>query len=455
MNSIRYPQESASPVRKKGRNKHSVRELNSSSKPDTANPFLFSQDSMVASQFSQNFADRMGQLHMFNSQDNSNISSSESNYSVPFMQQSGSANVTTENTYLNSRPTVAPQASSSSYSKQPAAAAFETERPIDIPPPLKNVFLTGTRPHNELYFDPTSSCGDDVAASKKVKRPTKVWIGAFQERPRIITEFEELRLLGEGTFSTVSCVRHRLDGTLYAVKRVKEAISSERQAHTLLREVSALSVLQGCPQIVRYHTSWIDNHHLFIQTELCHLGSLEDLVSPAPSHSSVIYSASVAKRSILSGGNLPPALKAEISADRNRSESFNSIDITDASLLQDECLTAPGPVNHISFMPPPPPAPAAVSAVEGAAATASVSAGASANSSVLMKGGSVGNNTSGASDFVYFTQTQQSQSNQMMTTDEDSGNAASTVRGVSEDLAWLILYDVSCALKYMHDRGIS
>ena len=35
-----------------------------------------------------------------------------------------------------------------------------------------------------------------------------------------------------------------------------------------------------------------------------------------------------------------------------------------------------------------------------------------------------------------------------MTSDTSGG-----VRGVSEDLAWLLLYEISTALKYMHDRG--
>jgi len=35
----------------------------------------------------------------------------------------------------------------------------------------------------------------------------------------------------------------------------------------------------------------------------------------------------------------------------------------------------------------------------------------------------------------------------------DSSGGSGGVRGVSEDLAWLLLYEISTALKYMHDRG--
>ncbi len=34
-----------------------------------------------------------------------------------------------------------------------------------------------------------------------------------------------------------------------------------------------------------------------------------------------------------------------------------------------------------------------------------------------------------------------------------NGDNSGGVRGVSEDLAWLLLYEISTALKYMHDRG--
>jgi len=338
--SVGYPQESASPVRKKGRSKHFLREA---TKTEAANPFGFSQDSVGPSQYSQNFTDRMGQLNMFCSQDNSNISSSESAFSVPNTQSHarqnsgislskfGSFHIGSNHNLHN--PSV-PEAGSTASS-----ANFESERPIDIAPPVKNTFLMGARPHSELYMNP-------VEQPNKKLRPTKVWIGAFKERPRIVTEFEEVRLLGEGTFSTVICARHRLDGTLFAIKRIREGIVSERQGHTLLREVNALAALQGCEQVVKYHSCWIDNHHLFIQTELCHLGSLEDLISPTPNHSSIVYTANTARQFFLNGGFAGSAGKSNRGSnhERNRSESFNSIDLKDyEELIQDEYLTAPGP----------------------------------------------------------------------------------------------------------------
>eukprot|EP00598_Pedospumella_elongata_P005842 CAMPEP_0184983310 /NCGR_PEP_ID=MMETSP1098-20130426/12565_1 /TAXON_ID=89044 /ORGANISM="Spumella elongata, Strain CCAP 955/1" /LENGTH=819 /DNA_ID=CAMNT_0027507119 /DNA_START=63 /DNA_END=2522 /DNA_ORIENTATION=+ len=472
------PQESASPVRKKGRNKHF-----SSHKSENVNPFAFSQDSMGPSQYSQNFTDRMGQLNMFSSQENSNISTSDSAFSVPYMPHLSAA-ATAENTLNNARQNSGLSLSKFNISSLPKEATstasstnFESERPIDIAPPVKNGFLLGAKPHSEMYMNP-------IEQDKKKIKPTKVWIGAFKERPRVVTEFEEVRLLGEGTFSTVICARHRLDGTLYAIKRIRESIISERQGHTLLREVNALAALQGCEQVVKYHSCWIDNHHLFIQTELCHLGSLEDLISPTPNRSSIIFTATAAKQFFLNGGHTSSVTSKNTAYnhERNRSESFNSIDLNDfEGLIHDECLTAPGP-------------PAGTSA--GIAADLHTPHGnyQQASSGLFFSQPSTNNNNNNnnsnhvlqntlpsnttATTFSTTQYTQnsllsQNSNNNMM--DESgsgfrtqdgppanytshnntigmNGDTSGGVRGVSEDLAWLLLYEISTALKYMHDR---
>jgi hypothetical protein len=406
---------------------------------DKINPFGFSQDSLPPSQFSQNFAERLGHLNMFCSQDNSNLSGPESAFSIPYLPGAGS---TSDNTFQNSRVSslslAAGISGKSGSSAASAGAPVETERAIDVAPPLTNVFLTGVRPHGELYFDPTSNT-DTAPAKKKVKKPVKVWIGAFKERPRMLTEFEEVKMLGEGTFSTVMCVRHRLDGCLYAVKRVRESIVTERQGNLLLREVGALAALQGCPHVVRYYSAWVDNHHLFIQTELCHLGSLEDLISPQPSKASIMHTATTALSVLRSGAHLTGSRNVLLS-DRNRSDSFNSIDIHDEGLL-DECLTAPGPSDQ------PAPSTAQKSVARGMLPPAIPSSGAyNTNTTSCSSAGAAGNDSNSG---MFMTQQSQSQPNQAAS----GADTAVTHRGICEDLAWLILHDVGQTLKYMHERG--
>ena len=85
--------------------------------------------------------------------------------------------------------------SSSSLNKnnnQHPVGSTETEREIDIPAPIRNGFLKGSRCHQERYFEQHI-----IRTSSRVKQPSKIWIGAFKERPRIVTEYEEIKNLGE------------------------------------------------------------------------------------------------------------------------------------------------------------------------------------------------------------------------------------------------------------------
>lgn len=68
-------------------------------------------------------------------------------------------------------------------------------------------------------------------------------------------EFEQLELLGRGGFGKVSRVRNRLDGNIYAIKRIK--LNPARTFKRVLREVLLLSRLAH-HHIVRYHTAWIE-----------------------------------------------------------------------------------------------------------------------------------------------------------------------------------------------------
>eukprot|EP01036_Dinobryon_divergens_P026172 gene26172-34790_t len=173
------------------------------------------------------------------------------------------------------------------------STATDAVRPINIVPPLENYFLPRGKPHAEKYISHLA------AFSAKYRKPAQLWVSAFKERPRELTDFDEIKLLGEGHFSIVSCVRHRLDGSLYALKKLKERISSQKQYLLMMREVNALSVLNGCEFILQYYGCWVYDDHLYIQTELCHLGSLEDLITSFPSPFSVMVRANL---SALEGG---------------------------------------------------------------------------------------------------------------------------------------------------------
>jgi len=67
---------------------------------------------------------------------------------------------------------------------------------------------------------------------------------------------------------------------VYAVKRSRHSLETEGEREVAMREVFALAALQGCPQLVRYLGAWMEEKHLYIQTEFCPGGSLERAVFP-------------------------------------------------------------------------------------------------------------------------------------------------------------------------------
>lgn len=104
--------------------------------------------------------------------------------------------------------------------------------------------------------------------------------GAPAAISRYLMEFDQLETIGAGRFSLVYKVRKRLDGWVYAVKRSRHSLETEGEREAAMREVFALAALQGCPQLVRYLGAWMEERHLYIQTEFCPGGSLERAVFP-------------------------------------------------------------------------------------------------------------------------------------------------------------------------------
>ena len=94
---------------------------------------------------------------------------------------------------------------------------------------------------------------------------------------RFRADFVDLGAIGRGGFSKVIKVIGRLDGCHYAVKRTERKLQSDREKQEALREVHIMATLGGCPEIVRYHTSWMEYDHLYIQMELCE-GSLSRFI---------------------------------------------------------------------------------------------------------------------------------------------------------------------------------
>ncbi|ORY73701.1 hypothetical protein BCR37DRAFT_390038 [Protomyces lactucae-debilis] len=79
---------------------------------------------------------------------------------------------------------------------------------------------------------------------------------------RYTTDFDELTKLGQGGFGAVYKARNRLDGRLYAIKK----IANFRENNRLLREVSGLARLNHA-HIVRYFSAWIEQEAVLPKEE--------------------------------------------------------------------------------------------------------------------------------------------------------------------------------------------
>lgn len=116
---------------------------------------------------------------------------------------------------------------------------------------------------------------------------------------------DEIVNIGEGTYGNVYKVKHKLDDSYYAIKKVPIIIDEYNDPIKVLNEVKILAVMSYHPNIVRYYHSWLDKDgnsitcnnksityessgesfddvtpsaYLYIQMELCH-GTLREYMS--------------------------------------------------------------------------------------------------------------------------------------------------------------------------------
>lgn len=84
------------------------------------------------------------------------------------------------------------------------------------------------------------------------------YFSAMSGQSRIKNEFEVLKWLGKGAFGDVLKVRNKLDGGIYAIKRIELNPKNKQLNKKITREVKLLSRMNH-ENVVRYYNSWIES----------------------------------------------------------------------------------------------------------------------------------------------------------------------------------------------------
>ncbi|KAI8936210.1 hypothetical protein NX059_006638 [Plenodomus lindquistii] len=100
-----------------------------------------------------------------------------------------------------------------------------------------------------------------------ISAPTELHLSGYPglQVDRYMREFSELDMVGKGGYGKVYKAKHKLDGSLYAVKRIpiSQAKQSRIQEHgpqeleSMLEEVRSLARFEHA-NIVRYHNAWLE-----------------------------------------------------------------------------------------------------------------------------------------------------------------------------------------------------
>lgn len=138
--------------------------------------------------------------------------------------------------------------------------SLSSSKPQQVPTPLK-VLRTNINPWSP-----------DVRQKPK-KHAMKIHVD--EHTPKLLLHFETEQKLGKGSFGEVLLACNRTDGWNYAIKKIRYRNETDKQK--CLNEVYLLAAMGTHPNIIRYHSAWVEEEDMtiYIQTEYCNKGSLK------------------------------------------------------------------------------------------------------------------------------------------------------------------------------------
>lgn len=127
--------------------------------------------------------------------------------------------------------------------------------------------ILALRANSVTRFENFSEVSDNVEMPSLSKKDSVCSVSFADSESRFEKEFQVISELGKGHFGVIKKCRNRLDGLEYAVKVTKHKWKGERGKLEALQEVFALSALSVCddnPYIVKYFNGWIEDCKLYI-----------------------------------------------------------------------------------------------------------------------------------------------------------------------------------------------
>ena len=94
------------------------------------------------------------------------------------------------------------------------------------------------------------------------------------ENPITINDFEELKVLGRGSFGKVILVKNKKNNELYAMKILKKSIIKEKQQEEHTKTEQKILKINNNPFVIKLYFSFQDKSNLYIVTEFMQGGEL-------------------------------------------------------------------------------------------------------------------------------------------------------------------------------------
>ncbi|KAJ5722334.1 hypothetical protein N7488_000369 [Penicillium malachiteum] len=135
-------------------------------------------------------------------------------------------------------------------------------------PPLENIDILGDIPRI-----PRNPAGSSMPLFGSSPVGVPLFNGpagpSFNHMSRYSVEFNELRILGRGSFGEVYQVQNHIDGQEYAVKKIPLSqrrldqlqYGGQNQLETIMKEIRTLARLEHT-NIVRYYGAWVEQAHI-------------------------------------------------------------------------------------------------------------------------------------------------------------------------------------------------